>query len=99
VFITNGINADVVLAFLVDDLKIAIATLNDGRIGSAAQVVGIAQGALEEALAYSQQREQFAQKLADFQAIQFYLADMATKIDAARLLTWKAAWAKENQKC
>ncbi len=57
-----------------------------------------AQAAFEEALAYSQQREQFNQRLSDFQAIQFYLADMATEIDAARLLTWKAAWAKENQK-
>ena len=75
-----------------------MATLDGGRIGIAAQAVGIAQGAFEEALAYSQQREQFDQKLSDFQAIQFYLADMATEIDAGRLLTWKAAWAKENQK-
>ncbi len=81
-----------------EGFKIAMATLDGGRIGIAAQAVGIAQGAFEEALAYSQQREQFDQKLADFQAIQFYLADMATEIDAARLLTWKAAWAKENQK-
>jgi butyryl-CoA dehydrogenase len=81
-----------------DGFKIAMATLDGGRIGIAAQAVGIAQGAFEEALTYSQQREQFDQKLADFQAIQFYLADMATEIDAGRLLTWKAAWAKENQK-
>lgn len=81
-----------------EGFKIAMATLDGGRIGIAAQAVGIAQGAFEEALAYSQQREQFNQKLADFQAIQFYLADMATEIDAGRLLTWKAAWAKENQK-
>ena len=81
-----------------EGFKIAMATLDGGRIGIAAQAVGIAQGAFEEALAYSQQREQFDQKLADFQAIQFYLADMATEIDAGRLLTWKAAWAKENQK-
>ena len=81
-----------------DGFKVAMATLDGGRVGIAAQAVGIAQGAFEEALAYSQQREQFDQKLADFQAIQFYLADMATEIDAGRLLTWKAAWAKENQK-
>ncbi|HYU31302.1 MAG TPA: acyl-CoA dehydrogenase [Thermoanaerobaculia bacterium] len=81
-----------------DGFKVAMATLDGGRIGIAAQAVGIAQGAFEEALAYSQQREQFNQKLAEFQAIQFYLADMSTEIDAARLLTWKAAWAKENQK-
>ena len=78
--------------------KVAMTTLDGGRIGIAAQAVGIAQGAFEEALAYSQQREQFDQKLADFQAIQFYLADMATEIHAGRLLTWKAAWAKENQR-
>jgi butyryl-CoA dehydrogenase len=81
-----------------EGFKIAMATLDGGRIGIAAQAVGIAQGAFEEALAYSQEREQFNQKLAEFQAIQFYLADMATEIDAGRLMTWKAAWAKENQK-
>jgi butyryl-CoA dehydrogenase len=81
-----------------EGFKVAMSTLDGGRIGIAAQAVGIAQGAFEEALAYSQQREQFNQHLSDFQAIQFYLADMATEIDAARLLTWKAAWAKENQK-
>jgi butyryl-CoA dehydrogenase len=75
-----------------------MATLDGGRIGIAAQAVGIAQGAFEEALAYSQEREQFGAHLSDFQAIQFYLADMSTELDAARLLTWKAAWAKENQK-
>jgi butyryl-CoA dehydrogenase len=81
-----------------DGFKIAMSTLDGGRIGIAAQAVGIAQGAFEEALAYAQEREQFGKHLADFQAIQFYLADMATEIDAARLLTWKAAWAKETQK-
>jgi butyryl-CoA dehydrogenase len=81
-----------------DGFKVAMATLDGGRIGIAAQAVGIAQAAFEEALAYAQQREQFGQHLSDFQAIQFYLADMATELDAARLLTWKAAWAKENQK-
>jgi butyryl-CoA dehydrogenase len=81
-----------------DGFKVAMSTLDGGRIGIAAQAVGIAQGAFEEALAYAQEREQFGKHLADFQAIQFYLADMATELDAARLLTWKAAWAKENQK-
>jgi butyryl-CoA dehydrogenase len=81
-----------------DGFKIAMATLDGGRIGIAAQAVGIAQGAFEEALAYSQEREQFGASLSTFQAIQFYLADMSTELDAARLLTWKAAWAKENQK-
>jgi butyryl-CoA dehydrogenase len=81
-----------------EGFKIAMATLDGGRIGIAAQAVGIAQGAFEEALRYSQERKQFGKSLSEFQAIQFYLADMATEIDAARLLTWKAAWAKENQK-
>ncbi|HVR06810.1 MAG TPA: acyl-CoA dehydrogenase [Thermoanaerobaculia bacterium] len=79
-----------------EGFKIAMATLDGGRIGIAAQAVGIAQAALDDALAYAQQREQFGQHLADFQAIQFYLADMATELDAARLLTWKAAWAKDQ---
>ncbi len=81
-----------------DGFKIAMSTLDGGRIGIAAQAVGIAQGAFEEAVAYAQQRKQFGQAISEFQAIQFYLADMATELDAARLLTWKAAWAKENQK-
>ena len=81
-----------------EGFKVAMSTLDGGRIGIAAQAVGIARGAFEEALTYSQQREQFGQHLSDFQAIQFYLADMATELDAGRLLTWKAAWAKENAK-
>jgi alkylation response protein AidB-like acyl-CoA dehydrogenase len=58
--------------------------------------VGIAQGAFEEALRYSQQRMAFGQPIAQFQAIQFMLADMATEIDAARLLTYKAAWKQDT---
>jgi butyryl-CoA dehydrogenase len=81
-----------------EGFRVAMSTLDGGRIGIAAQAVGISQGAFEEALRYAQEREQFGKHLSDFQAIQFYLADMSTEIDAARLLTWKAAWAKENQK-
>ncbi|HSF43095.1 MAG TPA: acyl-CoA dehydrogenase [Thermoanaerobaculia bacterium] len=81
-----------------EGFKVAMSTLDGGRIGIAAQAVGIAQGAFEEALAYSQEREQFGQHLSDFQAIQFYLADMATELDAGRLLTWKAAWTKDRGK-
>jgi alkylation response protein AidB-like acyl-CoA dehydrogenase len=81
-----------------EGFKIAMATLDGGRIGIAAQAVGIAQGAFEEALAYAQEREQFGRPLADLQAIQFYLADMATELDAGRLLTWKAAWTKMTGK-
>ncbi|MEM7048068.1 MAG: acyl-CoA dehydrogenase [Acidobacteriota bacterium] len=81
-----------------EGFKVAMSTLDGGRIGIAAQAVGIAQGAFEEACSYAQEREQFGRELAQFQAIQFYLADMATELDAARLLTWKAAWAKSNRK-
>jgi butyryl-CoA dehydrogenase len=81
-----------------EGFKVAMATLDGGRIGIASQAVGIARGAFEEALAYSQQRQQFGQNLSDFQAIQFYLADMATEIDAGRLLAWKAAWLKDHGK-
>ena len=75
--------------------KVALSTLDGGRIGIAAQAVGIAQGAFEEALKYSQQRMAFGQPISNFQAIQFMLADMATEIDAARLLARKAAWKQD----
>jgi len=81
-----------------EGFRIAMATLDGGRIGIAAQAVGIAQGAYEQAISYAKEREQFGKPLAKIQAIQFYLADMATELDAARLLTWKAAWAKMYQK-
>lgn len=76
--------------------KVALSTLDGGRIGIAAQAVGIAQGAFEEALKYSQERTAFDQPIANFQAIQFMLADMATEIDAARLLARKAAWKQDT---
>ena len=79
-----------------DGYKIALATLDGGRIGIAAQATGIAQGAFEAALAYAQQRQAFGHPIADFQAIQFMLADMATEIDAARLLVRKAAWKQDS---
>jgi alkylation response protein AidB-like acyl-CoA dehydrogenase len=75
---------------------VALAILDSGRIGVAAQAVGIAQGAFEEAVKYSQEREQFNQPLANFQAIQFKIADMAMKIDAARLLTYRAAYLRDQ---
>ncbi len=71
--------------------KITMDTLDGGRIGIAAQAVGIAQAALDDAVAYIEQRKQFGKRIADFQAIQFMVADMATQIEAARLLTWQAA--------
>ena len=72
-----------------------MATLDGGRIGIAAQAVGIAQAALDTARSYALEREQFGKRIADFQAIQFTLADMATQIAAARQLTWRAAWLKQ----
>jgi butyryl-CoA dehydrogenase len=81
-----------------EGFKIAMSTLDGGRIGIAAQAVGIAQGAFEAALAYARERRQFGRPIAEFQAIQFYLADMAMELDAARLLVYKAAWAKSTQK-
>jgi len=79
-----------------EGFKIALATLDVGRIGIAAQAVGIAQGALDESLKYSKEREQFGQSISSFQAIQWMLADMATEIEAARLLTYRAAYAKDH---
>ena len=79
-----------------DGFKIALAALDGGRISIAAQAVGIARACLEDALAYAKEREAFGKKLTDFQAIQWKLADMATEIDAARLLTWKAATLKDQ---
>jgi len=76
--------------------KVALSTLDGGRIGIAAQAVGIAQGAFDAALSYSQQRMAFGHPISQFQAIQFMLADMATEIDAARLLARKAAWKQDS---
>jgi alkylation response protein AidB-like acyl-CoA dehydrogenase len=78
-----------------EGFRIALSTLNGGRISIAAQAVGIARACLEDSLAYAKQREAFGKKIADFQAIQWMLADMATEIDAARLLTWRAAALKD----
>ena len=74
----------------------AMKTLNGGRIGIAAQALGIASGAYELALAYSKQRKTFGKPIHEHQAIQFKLAEMATKIETARLLCFKAAWEKDN---
>ena len=76
--------------------KIAMKALDGGRIGIAAQAVGIAQGALNIALDYVKQREQFGRPIAAFQTTQFKLADMQTKIDAARLMVYRAATTKDN---
>jgi butyryl-CoA dehydrogenase len=79
-----------------DGFKIAMSTLDGGRIGIAAQALGIARAALEEAVAYAKDRRAFGQPIAQHQAIQFMLADMATELEAARLLAWRAAALKDR---
>jgi butyryl-CoA dehydrogenase len=76
-------------------LKIALSALDGGRIGIAAQAVGLAQGALEETVKYAKQRGAFGKKIAEFQAIQWMIADMQTEIEAARGLLYHAAWLKD----
>lgn len=75
--------------------KIAIETLNEGRIGIAAQMLGLAEGALAGAVAYAKQREQFGKPIASFQGVQFHLAEMATQIEAAKLMVYNAARLKD----
>jgi alkylation response protein AidB-like acyl-CoA dehydrogenase len=76
--------------------KVAIETLNEGRIGIGAQMIGIAQGALDATLEYTQDRKQFGKAISDFQGVQFQLAKMATDIETARLLVYNSARLKEN---
>jgi alkylation response protein AidB-like acyl-CoA dehydrogenase len=90
------VEADRVLGEDGRGFPIALGTLDGGRIGIAAQAVGIAQAAYDVAREYAREREQFGRPIADFQAIQWKLADMATEIDAARLLVWKAAWLRDR---
>jgi alkylation response protein AidB-like acyl-CoA dehydrogenase len=81
-----------------DGFKIALSILDAGRIGIAAQSVGIAEAAYEAALDYAKERVQFGQPIASFQAIQWMLADMKTRLEASRLLTYQAALAKDETK-
>jgi butyryl-CoA dehydrogenase len=79
-----------------DGFKIALSTLDGGRIGIASQAVGIAQACLDESIEYSKQRQQFGRPIAKFQAIQWMIADMATKIEASRWLVYNAAYTKDQ---
>jgi len=79
-----------------EGLKIAMASFDNGRIGIAAQAVGIMQAALDESISYSKQRVQFGKPIARHQAIQWMIADMATDLAAARFLTYYAAWLKDQ---
>lgn len=92
VFENCRIPADNLLGKEGEGFKIAMKTLDGGRIGIAAQALGIAQGAYEEALNYARERKQFDQPIANFQAVQFILADMALRIEASRLLVYQSAW-------
>jgi len=89
--------SDALLGEVGGGFKVAMSTLDGGRIGIAAQALGIARAAFEDALAYAQQRKTFGKPIAQHQAIQFKLADMATEIDAARMLTLRAAWLKDKK--
>ena len=86
---------DNVLGQVGKGYKVAIETLNEGRIGIGAQMVGLAQGAFDAALEYMQERKQFGRPLADFQGMQFQYADLATELEAARLLVYNAARLKD----
>jgi len=90
------VGADALLGREGDGFVQAMAVLDGGRISIAALAVGIARGAWEAALAYARERRQFGRPIAQFQATRFKLADMATEIEAARLLTYKAAWEKDE---
>jgi alkylation response protein AidB-like acyl-CoA dehydrogenase len=81
-----------------DGFKIAMTVLDAGRIGISAQALGIAEAAYEASLSYAREREAFGKKIGEFQGISFKIADMKTRIEAARLLTYNAAMAKERAK-
>jgi butyryl-CoA dehydrogenase len=79
-------------------LKIALSALDGGRVGIAAQAIGLAQGALDESIKYAKQRRAFGKSISEFQAIQWMIADMQTELEAARGLTYYAAWLKDSGK-
>ncbi len=89
------VGADAVLGEVGVGYKVAIETLNEGRIGIGAQMVGLAQGALDHTIRYVKEREQFGRPIGNFQGVQFQLADMATRIEAARLMVYNAARLKD----
>jgi butyryl-CoA dehydrogenase len=92
-----AVTDDQVLGHVDQGFRLAMWALQGGRVAIAAQALGIGQAALDEAIAYAKQREQFGQPIANYQAVQWMLADMATELAAARMLTLKAATAKDRQ--
>jgi len=98
VFEESRVPADALLGVEGEGFKQMLTTLDGGRIGIASQAVGIGRSVLEESIEYAKTREQFGQPIASFQAIQWKLADMATELDAAELLTLRAAWLEDHGK-
>ena len=98
VFEDARVPADALLGLPGSGFKQMLTTLDGGRIGIASQAIGIGRAVLEESLEYAKTREQFGQPISSFQAIQWKLADMATEIDAAELLTLRAAWLEDHHK-
>ena len=98
IFEDARVPTDALLGEEGEGFKQMLATLDGGRIGIASQAVGIGRAVLEEALEYARTREQFGKPISSFQAIQWKLADMATELDAAELLTLKAAWLEDHKK-
>lgn len=96
IFENTPVPVENMLGNVGDGFKIAMVTLDGGRLGIAAQAVGIAQGAWNHALGYARQREAFGHKICDFEAIRLMFADMQSEIDAARLLTYHASQAQDN---
>ncbi len=96
VFTDCRVPADTLLGDVNKGLKIALATLDGGRIGIAAQAIGIAEAALEESLRYSKERVQFGKPLCELQHLQFMLADMATEVEIAKTFLYKVAWMKDS---
>src|SRR5437763_3982661 len=92
-----AVSDDQVLGHVDQGFRLAMWALQGGRVAIAAQALGIGEAALDEAIAYAKQREQFGRPIASYQAIQWMIADMATELAAARMLTWKAAAAKGYQ--
>jgi butyryl-CoA dehydrogenase len=90
------IPAKLVLGKESDGFKVAMATLDGGRIGIASQALGIARASLEDAIEYAQTRQAFGGPIAKLQALRFMMAESATELEAARLLTWRAAWLKDQ---
>ena len=96
IFENCRVPADALLGELNRGFQIAMDTLDGGRIGIAAQALGIGRACLEASLKYSRERVQFGKPIGRFQAVQWKLADMATRLDAARLLTYRAAWVRDR---